>query len=107
MLNDVHRDHAADRTMLDPFEALRDPGERHIQSALLKIGHRSLVDVEPPGLDAGFLAGLQRLATSAADVENRLLIFGALDVVVDVDLAAKCIFETAIDEIGCRLSVAG
>src|SRR6266849_1859684 len=101
MLDHVHRDHAADRSVFDPFETLRNAGQRYVQSALLQIGDRSLVDVETAGVDAGFFAGIEKLAPSAPDVEYRLLFFGALDVIVDIDVSAECVFESAVDEIGC------
>ena len=86
---------------------MRDSGQRHVETALLEIGDRSLIHVETARVDPGFLAGLEEFAASAPDIENRLLVLRALDVIVNVDVSAEGIFEPAIDEIGCRLPVVG
>src|SRR5205085_6278691 len=73
MLDDVHRRNAADRAGGDSVETLRHSGYDRVDATRTKIRNRPLVRIKTARCDACVTTRNEQLATSAADVEQRLV----------------------------------
>jgi hypothetical protein len=107
VLDDVHRDDAAERTVRERRKALRHSRQRHVETALTQVRDGALIRIHTAGVDGGVATREEKLAATATDVEDRLMLAGALDVRRHVRphlglAAAQRVLETAIDHVGRR-----